>query len=103
MSGLVLLTAPDCHLCGHGREVLGELGSEWREVSDASEEGQRLAVAAPPLRPVLYAADGSVVAYGRLSLKRLRRQLFAEGQPRRMSRATAAISSSVSSAGSPSA
>jgi hypothetical protein len=74
----VLLTAPDCHLCGHGREVLEELGSEWREVSTTSAEGQRPAVAAPPLRPVLYATDGSVVAYGRLSLKRLRRQLFAE-------------------------
>ena len=103
MSALVLLTAPDCHLCGHGRQVLDELAADWREVSTDSEEGRRLAAAAPPMRPVLYTADGRLVAYGRLSLKRLRRQLAPAGQPRRMSRATAAISSSVSSAGSPSA
>ena len=77
MTDLLLLTAPDCHLCGHGREVLDGLAGEgllsWREVATESEEGQALAASAPPLRPVLFGEDGRVVAYGRLSAKRLRR------------------------------
>lgn len=75
MSGLVLLVAPDCHLCGHARAVLEGLGVYWREVGDDSPEGRRLAAAAPPLRPVLFALDGRVVAYGRLSSRRLARGL----------------------------
>ena len=79
MRRLVLLTSQDCHLCAHGREVLGALASEgllsWQEVDAESAEGRQLAAAAPPLRPVLFDPDGRVVAYGRLSAKRLRRQL----------------------------
>ena len=79
MSPLVLLTSQDCHLCAHGREVLGALASEgllsWQEVDAESAEGLRLAAAAPPLRPVLFDPAGRVVAYGRLSAKRLRRRL----------------------------
>lgn len=75
MSALVLLTAPDCHLCEHGRAVLDELGIDWREVTGNTTEGARLAATAPPMRPVLIADGGRVIAYGRLSLKRLRRQL----------------------------
>ena len=77
MTELVLLTAPDCHLCAHGKEVLGELADEglvsWREVGAESDEGRTLSATAPPLRPVLFGEDGRVVAYGRLSAKRLRR------------------------------
>ena len=77
MRPVILLTAPDCHLCEHGREVLGQLASEgllsWRAVEADSDEGRALAAAAPPLRPVLLDADGRVVAYGRLSARRLRR------------------------------
>ena len=79
MTPFLLLTARDCHLCAHGREVLDALASEgllsWREVDAESAEGRQLAAAAPPLRPVLFTPDGRVVAYGRLSAKRLRRQL----------------------------
>ena len=74
MSGFLLLTAADCHLCEHGKAVLDELGAEWREVDATSPEGERLAAAAPPMRPVLFTGDGRLVAYGRLSLKRLRKQ-----------------------------
>lgn len=74
-----LLTAPDCHLCAHGREVLDRLANEgllgWREVDANSGEGRRLSQAAPPLRPVLLDPDGRVLAYGRLSQRRLARQL----------------------------
>ena len=79
MTELVLLTSPDCHLCQHGRTVLDELATElpltWREESSETPEGGRLAAAAPPLRPVLFDASGSVLGYGRLSTRRLRRQL----------------------------
>lgn len=75
MSSFALLTAPDCHLCQHGREVLDKLGLDWREVRDDGTEGRAIAAAAPPMRPVLLADDGRVIAYGRLSLKRLRKQL----------------------------
>lgn len=79
MNALMLLTARDCHLCAHGREVLDEIAADghlrWREVDADSDEGQALAAAAPPLRPVLYDADGHVLAYGRLSARRLRREL----------------------------
>jgi hypothetical protein len=76
---LTLVTAPECHLCVHAREVLDALGADlgitWREVSTASEEGERLAAAASPLRPALFDRDGRPLAAGRLSEKRLRRDL----------------------------
>lgn len=77
MSELVLLTAADCHLCAHGRGVLEALDVDWHEISDDSQQGEALAVTAPPMRPVLFGSDGRVLAYGRLSLKRLRRQFRA--------------------------
>ena len=78
MAELRLLTSPNCALCDHSKQVLGELAAEgfvaWREVPIDSDEGARLAACAPPLRPVLF--DGERVAgYGRLSKRRLRRQL----------------------------
>ena len=72
---LILLTAPDCHLCSHAQRVLDDLGLGWREVSTDSPEGARLAAGAPPLRPLLLDPGGSVVAAGRLSARRLRRDL----------------------------
>ena len=76
---LTLLTSPDCHLCAHGREVLGRLATDeplaWREVSTASGEGRDLEIGLPPLRPVLLDESGRVLAYGRLSERRLRRHL----------------------------
>jgi glutaredoxin len=81
MNSLVLLTAPNCHLCDHARQVLdalvAERGIAWREVQTDSCEGRRLASTAPPLRPVLFTTDGHILGYGRLSAKRLRRALDA--------------------------
>lgn len=76
---LTLLTAPDCHLCRHAVEVLGgldaEIGLDWVEVGEDTPRGERLAQGAPPLRPLLVAGDGRLLAAGRLSAKRLRRDL----------------------------
>lgn len=83
MSEFVLLTSADCHLCGHGRQVLAELAAEglleWREIEDGTGQGGALARSVPPLRPVLLDPDGRVLAYGRLSARRLRKQLARRG------------------------
>jgi hypothetical protein len=81
MRPFLLLTAHDCHLCDHGRQILDTITADglltWREVDADTEEGHRLATTAPPLRPVLFDPDGRVIAYGRLSARRLRRQIHA--------------------------
>ena len=73
---LVLVTSHDCHLCTHGHDVLAHLGLAAREIDVHSDEAQVLANAGTPLSflPVLW--NGTrVVAYGRFSEKRLRREL----------------------------
>jgi glutaredoxin len=73
---LILVTSRDCHLCTHGHDVIARLGLTAREVDIDSEEAQALAEAGAPLSflPVLW-DGGRVVAYGRFSEKRLRREL----------------------------
>ena len=76
MAELVFVTAPDCHFCDHGRRVLAALDVEAREVAVDSAEADALASRGVPLAflPVLW--DGErVLAYGRFSEKRLRREL----------------------------
>jgi hypothetical protein len=73
---LVFVTTEDCHLCEHGRGVLDELGIERREISDNSDEAATLAAAGIPLSFMPVLTDGErVIAYGRLSGKRLRKEL----------------------------
>ncbi len=79
---LLLVTAPDCHLCAHGRDVLVRLGAETplavREVDAGSEEAQALAARGVPLAFLPVVWDGArVLGYGRLSERRLRRELAA--------------------------
>lgn len=42
MSALVYITAPDFHLCEHGRDVLDRLEVERREISAESDEAAEL-------------------------------------------------------------
>ena len=73
---LVFVTARDCHFCEHGRGVLASLGVEAREISVEGAEADELGAEGVPLAflPVLW--DGErVLAYGRFSEKRLRREL----------------------------
>jgi glutaredoxin len=73
---LVLITSDGCHFCEHARDVLASAGVSAREVRVESDEALRLAEAGVPLAflPVLW--DGArVAAYGRLSERRLRREL----------------------------
>ena len=79
---LLLVTAPECHLCAHAREVLEEIGAETllavREVDVESEEAQALAARGVPLAFLPVVWDGArVLGYGRLSERRLRRELAA--------------------------
>ena len=76
MSLLVYVTTDDCRLCEHGRGVLDELGVERHEIrADAGEAGE-LAARGIPLSFLPVLTDGErVIAYGRFSAKRLRREL----------------------------
>jgi glutaredoxin len=73
---LTLVTREGCHFCAHAHEVLAELGVSLREIDAESKEAAALAAEGVPLAflPVLW-DGGRVVAYGRFSAKRLRREL----------------------------
>lgn len=75
---LVLVTAADCTFCERAGEVLAELDVHARVIDVSSEEAAALAERGIPLvfPPVL--TDGRrVLAYGRFSAKRLRKEVEA--------------------------
>ena len=73
---LLLVTAPDCHHCVHARSVLAALSLEAREVDVDSEEAAELTARGVPLAFLPVLCDGKrVLAYGRFSERRLRRDL----------------------------
>ena len=75
MSALLYVTTDGCHFCEHGRAVLDGLGVERREIAVDSAEAERLAERGIPLGFLPVLTDGEqVVAYGRFSEKRLRRE-----------------------------
>jgi len=73
---LLLVTTDDCHFCRRAHEVLDALGVPAREIDVASAEARALADAgvALPFLPVL-TDRRRVIAYGRFSEKRLRKEL----------------------------
>jgi glutaredoxin len=73
---LTLVTSPDCHFCERAHELLDELGIAARELAVDTEDAAALAARGIPLAflPVLL-DDERVVAYGRFSEKRLRKEL----------------------------
>lgn len=73
---LTFVTGHGCHLCEHGRSVLERVGVAVREVDVDSAEADALAAAGVPLAFLPVLLEGTrVVAYGRLSERRLRRTL----------------------------
>jgi hypothetical protein len=73
---LILVTDDDCRLCEHGREVLAGLGIEARELAVDCEEASVLAARGIPLGFLPVLTDGArLIAYGRFSEKRLRREV----------------------------
>lgn len=73
------VTSPDCHYCEHGRTVLAELGErvplDVREVTLDSDEGRQLLVTHRFAFPPAVIVDGRLLGHGRLSPRRLARQL----------------------------
>ena len=73
---LVLVTSEGCHLCEHARTTLANLGLEARELDVDSYEARRLATQGVPLAFLPVLLEGTcVVAFGRLSERRLRKDL----------------------------
>ena len=78
-----LVTSPGCHYCGHAREVLervaAEVPLELTEIDLDSAVGRaaltRWRVPFPPIVVV----NGTLFGYGRISERRLRAVLAAEG------------------------
>ena len=73
---LILVTGRDCHLCEHGRQVLAGMDVRAREVDVDADEAASLAARGVPLffLPVL-TDGGRVLACGRFSARRLRKEL----------------------------
>lgn len=76
---VVYVTAPSCHYCEHGRAVLTQLGErvplDVREVTLDSPEGRQLLATHRFAFPPAIIVDGRLIAHGRLSMRRLARQL----------------------------
>jgi glutaredoxin len=76
---VTLLTRRDCALCDHAKQVLTTLGDEFplevRELDLATSEGRALGVTTGMAFPPALLIDGEPVGFGRLSERRLRREL----------------------------
>src|SRR6266511_3566332 len=76
---LTLVTQDDCHFCERAHELLRALGVSPREVAVDSAEAEALAARGIPLAFLRVLTDGErVVAYGRFSEKRGRKELARE-------------------------
>jgi len=77
-SRLTLVTAVDCHLCGHARSVAHRLAAELKfevhELSCESSEADVVRRDGVPFPPALYAGD-RLLGYGRISEGGVRRRL----------------------------
>jgi glutaredoxin len=73
---LLLVTTSDCHFCERAHEVLGALGVSARTLDVDSAEAGVLAMRGVPLSFLPVLTDGErVIAYGRFSARRLRKEL----------------------------
>jgi glutaredoxin len=73
---LVLVTTEDCHFCDHAHAVLASLGVSAQDIDVESAEAAELAAHGIPLAFLPVLTDGQrVIAYGRFSEKRLRKEL----------------------------
>jgi glutaredoxin len=73
---LTLVKTDECHFCERAYEVLDALGVKVRQVTVGSTEAAGLAERGIPLAFLPVLTDGErVIAYGRFSEKRLRKEL----------------------------
>jgi len=76
MEELILVTTTDCRLCERAHDVLEQLGICARQVPVESGEADALAARGVPLSFLPVLTDGErLIAYGRFSAKRLRKEL----------------------------
>lgn len=84
---VVLLTQANCGLCDHAKEVLDRVAEDFavdvRTLDVGSEEGRALADQGGVLFPPGVLVDGHPFSYGRLSERKLRRELFRLGPSER--------------------
>lgn len=72
---LVLVTKEDCEFCGRAHRLLDALGLDVLELSVYSDEAAQLVARGIPLAFLPVLTDGErLIAYGRFSEKRLRRE-----------------------------
>lgn len=76
---ILILTKEDCSFCDLAKEVIDRASAEWpvsvSTLHFESEEGRKLAEQSGALFPPVIFIDGEFFCYGRLSERRLRREL----------------------------
>ena len=81
MIDITLLTQPSCVFCDQAKEILARLAADFplnvHEVGLDTEEGRKLAIQHAVMFAPGILLDGKLFSYGRLSEKKLRRQLAA--------------------------
>jgi glutaredoxin len=82
---VTVLSAPACELCEHAKAVLARVGEDYdfeiEECSTQTEQGRRLMVEHKVAFPPGILLDGEPFSYGRLSERKLRRELERRGAP----------------------
>ena len=77
-SRLTLVTAAECHFCGHARSVAQRLAADFKteinEIAWESPEADAVRRDGVPFPPALYAGD-ELLGYGRISERGVRRRL----------------------------
>jgi glutaredoxin len=85
MTRITVITKPDCHYCDDAKHLLQrlapELGLEVEEIDLVTPAGQALAVASGMVFPPAILINGAPFSYGRLSERRLRRELARRRSP----------------------
>ncbi|MGH2829434.1 MAG: glutaredoxin family protein [Actinomycetota bacterium] len=85
---IIIVTQPACAFCDQAREILERLSNRYgftvRTVDLATPEGQDLGERGAMMFPPGILIDGQLFSYGRLSERRLRREL--EKRPQREAR-----------------
>lgn len=86
MLQITLLSAPHCELCDQAKAVLARVGKdvdlEVEELSSETERGRDLMVEHRVAFPPGVLIDGQPFSYGRVSERKLRKELARRGIPR---------------------
>ena len=82
---VTVLSAPACELCEHAKAVLARVGEDYdldvEECSTQTEQGRRLMLEHRVAFPPGVLLDGKAFSYGRLSERKLRRELERRSAP----------------------